>query len=181
MKKDKNEKLTGVLELYETLVCGYSTFRIRISEIKDTFFEEFKILPDGRKVNFALQHIEKLFAEELKHTIKDIVSDKDSIKTDTYTAYIKLARRINNITTCYSQKESLMEELHNEIIQFKNWLREINHHCSSKYMFAYTTEYEYRCNRRNKRKGLIKDVLVRMMNQIPYPYISLTNHFVHST
>jgi hypothetical protein len=70
---------------------------------------------------------------------------------------------MSNITIQYSQKGSAMEKLHKQIMQFKNWLHETHHHCSSEYLFAYIAEYEYRLNRRNARKGLFNDVLQRMI------------------
>ena len=88
---------------------------------------------------------------------------------------------MSNLTLDYSKKGSAMEELHKQIMQFKNWLRGTHHHCSSEYLFAYTNEYEYRFNRRNMRKVLFNDVLQRMMHQIPHPYNYLKTLCVYNT
>ena len=42
-------------------------------------------------------------------------------------------------------------------------------------------EYEYRFNKRNMRKWLFNDVLVRLMNQIPHPYNYLKTLRAYST
>jgi hypothetical protein len=91
------------------------------------------------------------------------------IQTDAYHSYKKLAKIMKNNTITYSKKGSAMEELHKQIMQFKNRLRGTHHHCSSEYLFAYTTEYEYRFNRRNNGKSIFNDVIVRMIHQIPHP------------
>lgn len=181
MKKDKDDKLDGDVEVDETLIGGYSTAKGRSTETKNALFVAVEVLPDGRMGNIALQHIESFKADELKYAIKDNVSVEAMIKTDAHHSYKKLAKEMNNIAIAYSQKGSAMEALHKQIMQFKNWLRGTHHHCSSEYLFAYTTEYEYRFNRRNKRKSLFNDVVVRMMNQIPHPYNYLKILCVYNT
>jgi hypothetical protein len=109
------------------------------------------------------------------------VSNDAVIKSDAFHSYKKLAKEMSNLTLDYSKKGSAMEELHKQIMQFKNWLRGTHHHCSSEYLFAYTNEYEYRFNRRNMRKVLFNDVLQRMMHQIPHPYNYLKTLCVYNT
>ncbi len=87
---------------------------------------------------------------------------------------------MKNISIEYSKKGGAMEELHKQIIQFKNWLRGTHNKCSSEYLFAYSYEYEYRFNKRNMRKWLFNDVLERLMNQIPHPYNYLKSLCVYS-
>jgi transposase-like protein len=181
MKKDKDDKLNGDVQVDETLVGGYSASKGRSTATKDALFVAVEVLPGGRTGNIALQQIESFKADELKYAIKDNVSPQSSIKTDAYHAYKKLAKEMKNIAINYSQKGSAMEELHKQIMQFKNWLRGTHHHCSREYLFAYTSEYEYRFNRRNKRKHLFNDILVRMINQIPHPYTYLKSLCVYNT
>jgi len=47
-----------------------------------------------------------------------------------------------------------LDQLHKQIMQFKNWLRGTHQKCASEYLFAYVHEYEYRFNKRNMRKWL---------------------------
>lgn len=181
MKKDSNEKLNGNVEVDETLIGGYSTDKSRSTKTKDPLFVAVEILSDGRTGNIALQQIESFRSEELKYAIKENISAEAQIKTDAFHSYKKLAKEMKNIHIEYSKKGSSMEELHKQIMQFKNWLRGTHHKCASEYLFAYTDEYEYRFNRRNIRKWLFNDVIARMMNQIPHPNNYLKKLCVYST
>ncbi len=181
MKKDKEDKLKGDVEVDETLIGGYSTDKGRSTKTKDAMFVAVEILADGRTGNIALQPIESFKSEELKYAIKDNVSSEAQIKTDAYHSYKKLAKQMKNISIEYSKKGTAMEELHKQIMQFKNWLRGTHHQCSSEYLFAYSDEYEYRFNKRNMRKWLFNDVVERLMNQIPHPYNYLKSLCVYST
>jgi len=181
MKKDKDDKLNGSVEVDESLIGGYSTEKGRSTKTKDAMFVAVEILSDGRTGNLALQHIESFRSDELKYAIKDNVSETAQIKTDAYHSYKKLAKEMSNITISYSAKGSAMEELHKQIMQFKNWLRGTHHQCSSEHLFAYTDEYQYRFNKRNMRNWLFNDVVIRLMNQIPHPYNYLKTLCVYST
>lgn len=181
MKKDKDDKLDGKVEVDETLIGGYSTAKGRSTETKDALFVAVEVLEDGRTGNLALQHIENFKAEELKWAIKNNVKTEAIIQTDAYHSYKKLAKEMSNIRIAYSKKGSSMEQLHKQVMQFKNWLRGIHHQCSSEYLFAYTNEYEYRFNKRNMRQWLFNDVVERLMNQFPHPYLYLKTLCVYST
>jgi len=181
MKKDKDDKLQGRVDVDETLVGGYSAAKGRSTQTKSAVLVAAEILPDGRTGNIQLQPIESFKADELKCGIQDMVATDAKIKTDAYHSYKKVAKQMNNITIEYSAKGKAMDELHKQIMQFKNWLRGIHHRCSKEYLFAYTDEYEYRFNKRNMRKWLFNDVVQRMMNQIPHPYKYLKALCVYST
>jgi hypothetical protein len=173
MKKDKDDKLNGHVEVDESLVGGYSTAKGRSTETKSALFVAVEVLSDGRTGNLALQPIETFTADELKYAIKDNVSNAAQIQTDAFPSYKKIAKSMGNIISGSSQKGALMEELHIQIMQFKNWLRGTHHQCSKEYLFAYSHEYQYRFNKRNMRKWLFNDVIVRLMNQFPHPYLYL--------
>ena len=181
MNRDKSDKLNCDVHIDETLIGGFSSAVGRSTETKEALMIAVEILPDGRSGNLSLEHIESFKADELKFAIKKTVSNDAAIKTDAYHSYKKIAKEMTNITIQYSQKGSAMEELHKQIMQFKNWLRGTHHHCSSEYLFAYTAEYEYRFNRRNERKVLFNDVLQRMIHQIPHPYNYLKTLCAYNT
>ena len=181
IKKDIDEKLKGHVDVDETLVGGYSAAIGRSTETKSALLVAVEILPDGRTGNLQMQPIENFKADTLKYAIKDCVSNQAAIQTDAFHSYKKLAKEMRNITINYSQKGSIMKELHKQVMQFKNWLRGTHHQCSKEYLFAYSNEYQYRFNRRNMRKWLFNDVVRRMMNQIPHPYSYLKTLCVYST
>jgi transposase-like protein len=99
MKKDKDDKLNGDVQVDETLVGGYSASKGRSTATKDALFVAVEVLPGGRTGNIALQQIESFKADELKYAIKDNVSPQSSIKTDAYHAYKKLAKEMKQY--CY--------------------------------------------------------------------------------
>jgi hypothetical protein len=42
-----------------------------------------------------------------------------------------------NIQTVLYKMGQLLEELHKQIMQFKNWLRGIHHKCSAQHLYSY--------------------------------------------
>lgn len=180
MQKDKDDKLNGNVEVDETLVGGYSAAKGRSTQTKQAVLVAVETLPDGRTGNMALRPIENFTADELKYAIKEIVSQQAEIRTDAFHSYKKLSKEMN-INISYSENGSAMEQLHLQIMQFKNWLRGIHHKCSKEHLFAYISEYEYRFNKRNMRKWLFNDVIERMMHQVPHPYNLLKTLCVYST
>jgi len=76
MKKDKDDKLEGNVEVGETLMGGCSATKGRSTETKAVLFVAVEVLADGRTGNLSLQPIETFKAEELKYAIKDNVSNE---------------------------------------------------------------------------------------------------------
>ena len=182
MKKDKSDKLNGNVHVDETIVGGYcSTGPGRTLLTKSAVLIAVEILPDGRTGNIDMEQIENFKAETLKYAIKDCVSDDAKIITDKFHSYKKLEKEMPNLKTVFSQKGNSMEELHKQIMQFKNWLRGIHHKCSKQCLFAYINEYIYRFNKRNMRAWLFGDIIKRMMHQVPHPYKALKALCVYST
>lgn len=181
MKGNKEDKLNGKVEVDETLIGGHSTAKGRSMGTKAALFVAVEVVADGKTGNLALHPIETFKADELKYAIKEHVAEEAAIKTDSFHSYKKLTRQMDNITLGYSEKGALMEELHKQIMLFKNWLRGIHHKCSKQHLFAYCDEYEYRFNKRNMRKWLFNDVTMRLMNQVPHPYKYLKTLCVYST
>ena len=153
MKKDKEDKLKGEVHVDETIVGGYSTSEPgRTLGSKNAVLMAVEILPDGRTGNMDMEHIENFKAQTLKYAIKDCVSDDSKIITDKFHSYKKLEKEMENLETVFSDKGNNMDQLHKQIMQFKNWLRGIHHKCSNECLFAYIDEYIYRFNKRNMRK-----------------------------
>jgi transposase-like protein len=134
-----------------------------------------EILPDGRTGNLRMGDIENFKADTLKYALKDKVNPDASIRTDDYCSYYTLQQQGMNISIERSQKGKAFEELHRQIMQFKNWLVGIHHKWSKQHLFAYVDEYVFRFNRRNTRKSIFNDVIDRMMQQIPHPYPIIKN------
>ena len=58
MKKDKDDKLNGKVDIDETLIGGYSSAVGRSTETKSALLVAVEILPDGRTGNLQMQPIE---------------------------------------------------------------------------------------------------------------------------
>jgi transposase-like protein len=138
MKKDKDDKLNGDVQVDETLVGGHSSSKGRSSETKSALFVAVEVLADGRTGNIDFQHIESFKSDELKYAIKDAISANSNIQTDAFHSYKKLAKQMENISISYSENGSSMAQIHKQIMLFKNWLRGTHHKCSKENLFAYT-------------------------------------------
>lgn len=170
MKQDNNDKLNGQVDADETLLGGHTKHhRGRSLESKQAVLIAAEQLSDGRTGNIRMQEIENFEASTLKFALKDMIDEHAAIRTDNHRSYQYLAKQMN-IKTVTSQMGKALEELHKQIMQFKNWLRGIHHKCSSQHLHAYLDEYVYRFNKRNARKWIFNDVVNKLMNQIPHPY-----------
>ena len=181
MKQGNNYKLKGNVDADETLIGGYTNKnKGRSLESKKAILLATEKLADGRTGNIRMQHIENFEALTLKFALKDMVDKEANITTDDHRSYQSLKKEMN-IQTVISNKGQSLEELHKQIMQFKNWLRGIHHKCSGQHLFAYADEYVFRFNRRNNRKDIFSKVVGRMMNQIPHPYPLLKTLCAYST
>jgi len=184
MKQDNNDKLSGNVDVDETLL-GFHTGRKdggRSLEKRKALMVAVEILPDGRTGNIRMQDIENFKADTLKYAIRDMIQPTASIRADDYCAYFTLQQQgMNNIGLIRSQKGTAFEELHRQVMQFKNWLVGIHHKWSKQHLFAYVDEYVFRFNRRNERKNIFNQVIEIMMQQVPHPYPVIKKLCAYST
>jgi len=170
MKGDKDDDIGGNAGADEFLLGGYHANEPgRSLESKQAVLIVSEVLPDGRTGNISLQHIENFEADTLKFSIKAVTKNDVKLTTDSYSSYKSIKEEMN-LTLVKSDHGNGLEELHKQIMSFKNWLRGIHHKCSKEHLHAYLKEYVYRFNRRNKRKYLFNEMIGRMMNDIPHPY-----------
>jgi KaiC/GvpD/RAD55 family RecA-like ATPase len=183
MKQDNKDKLSGNVDVDETLL-GFHTDRKhggRSLEKRKALMIAVEILPDGRTGNLRMQDIENFKADTLKYALKDMVGDGAAIRADDYCSYHTLQQQGINIKMERSENGKAFEELHRQIMQFKNWLVGIHHRWSKEHLFAYVDEYIFRFNRRNERKNIFNMVIDRMMQQIPHPYPVIRKLCAYST
>ena len=183
MRQDNNDKLNGNIDVDET-VLGFHTSREhggRSLEKRKAVMIAVEILPDGRTGNIRMHDIENFKADTLKYALKDMVEPAASLRTDDYCSYYTLQQQGMNITIERSQKGKAFEELHRQIMQFKNWLTGIHHRWSKQHLFAYVDEYVFRFNQRNARKNIFNELIDRMMQQIPHPYPIIKKLCAYST
>lgn len=165
MHQDDHDKLNGKIDVDETLL-GFHTGRAqggRSLEKRKALMVAVEILADGRTGNLRMEHIENFKAETLKYAIKKMIGSSGQIRSDDYCSYHTLKSQGMDITIERSEKGKAFEELHRQIMQFKNWLVGIHHRWSKQHLFAYVDEYIFRFNRRNNREIIFNTVIGRMM------------------
>ena len=72
------------------------------------------------------------------------------VKTDGYPSYKPLKNTFKNLQQSLSNKGASMPELHNHIMNIKNWLRGIHHQVSARHYQGYLDEFDFRFNKRSK-------------------------------
>ena len=183
MRQDNNDKLQGNVDVDETML-GFHTDRKRGGrnlEKRAALLVAAEILPDSRTGNLRMQQIENFKADTLKFAIKDMISQYAAIRADDYVAYYTIQKGgMAAISLKRSENGKAFEEIHRQIMQFKNWLVGIHHKWSKQHLHAYADEYVFRFNRRNRRKTIFHSVISRMMHQIPHPYSVIKALCAHS-
>lgn len=181
--KDK-KKLTGSVDVDETLLGGYSEGnenKGRSLNEKTAVLVAAEQLEDGRTGNINFAIVDNFEALTLKHALKDLAEPTTKLRTDKHRSYESLKSEFENLETLLSAKGSNFEELHKQIMMFKNWLRGTHHKCSKQHLHAYLDEYKYRFNKRNMRDRIFNNLINRMMHNIPHPYPVLKVLCAYST
>ena len=182
MRKDSQAKLKGNVDVDEMLVGGYSEGeKGRSLETKSAVMIGVERLEDGKVGNINFSVLENFEADTMTYAMRDIIEPEAQITTDQYSSYESLKGDFDNLETKPSSKGSNFEELHKQIMLFKNWLRGIHHKCSQKHLHAYLDEYKYRFNKRNMRQWIFNDLVGRMMQDVPHPYSVLKTLSAYST
>ena len=178
-----NDKLDGAVDADETLIGGHCKGipnRGRSLNNKTALAIATERLADGRTGNINFTIVENFKAMTLKYALQDMIAPTATIRTDQHPSYESLKDQLP-ISTVASEKGSSLQEIHIQIMLFKNWLRGIHHKCSTKLLFAYTNEYKYRFNKRNKRKWIFDDMIRRLMHNPPHPFPVLKTLCAYST
>jgi transposase-like protein len=176
-------KLQGKVDVDETLVGGYAAGkenRGRSLKEKTAVVVAIERLDDDQTGNINFTVVENFEKATLKYALQDMIEEGTTIRTDQLSSYEALKTEMP-LETVLSQKGSTMEELHKQVMMFKNWLRGTHHKCSEQHLHAYLDEYKYRFNRRNIRKNIFDSLIVKMMNAVPITYKNLKNLCAYST
>jgi transcription elongation factor Elf1 len=182
MKENGTDKLQGNVDVDEMLIGGYSEGnKGRSLETKSAVLISVEKLEDGQTGNVNFAPLENFDALTIKYAIRETVGSEAHIQSDQHPSYESLKQEFANLETLPSAKGSNFEELHKQIMLFKNWLRGIHHKCSKTHLHAYLDEYKYRFNKRNMRQWLFNDMIGRLMHHEPRPYPVLKTICAYST
>jgi transposase-like protein len=174
MIQEDKKKLEGKVQVDETLVGGYSKGNIgRSLEQKTAVLIAVEELPDGRTGSLQMQVIENFKKDTLEVNINEMVAKDATLKTDKFKSYVQMKNEGKDIEMEESANGKFLEELHKQILQFKNWLKGTHHKCSDNYLQTYINEYEFRFNRRNYRAGIFNSIIFKIMNAVPKRYCDL--------
>lgn len=182
MKEGGKDKLEGAVDIDEILIGGYSAGNQgRSLKTKSAVMIGVEILDDGRTGNINFASLENFEGPTMKYAIKDIIEPEAQIKTDQHKSYESIKEEFEHLKTVPSEKGSNFEELHKQIMLFKNWLRGTHHKCSKEHLHAYLDEYKFRFNKRNMMHLIFNDLISRMMHHEPKPYSVLKTISAYST
>lgn len=182
MSQEDKKKLTGKIQVDETLIGGYSEGNIgRSLEQKTAVLIATEELPDGRTGNLQMRVIENFKKDTLEVNIAEMVDKCATLKTDKFRSYVQMKNEGKDIEIGMSDNGNFLNELHKQILQFKNWLKGTHHKCSASYLQTYINEYEFRFNRRNCRVGIFNSIIFKIMNAVPKQYNDLITNCTLNT
>ncbi|MCY7420452.1 MAG: IS1595 family transposase [Chitinophagaceae bacterium] len=174
MVQQSQKKLEGSVQVDETLVGGYSKGNPgRSLETKSAVLLALEDLGDGKTGNIRMEVIEDFSADIIKIGIENMIAETATLKTDKFKSYLKIKKDGKDIETGLSNKGAFLDQLHKQIMCFKNWLRGTHHSCSAQYLQTYLDEYNFRFNRRNNRASIFNSIIFRFMNAVPKTYADL--------
>jgi hypothetical protein len=171
MIQEDKKKLKNKVQVDEMLIGGYSKGNIgRSLNQKRAVLVATEELPDGRTGNLQMRVIEDFKKDTLETHIKEIIAKEAILKTDEFKSYVQMKNEGMNIEMNKSDHGKFLEELHKQILQFKNWLKGTHHKCNETYLQTYIDEYEFRFNRRNRRASIFNSIIFKIMNAAPKQY-----------
>ena len=110
---------------------------------------------EGKNGNIRMEIIKSFKAKIFDDAIYNMVENGSSIKTGNHKSYNKLKKKGKNIETSNSDKGNLLQQLHKQIMCFKNWFRGKHFCCNKMYLRTYIDEYFFILNRRNFRNSIL--------------------------
>lgn len=95
--------------------------------------------------------------------IEKTVSSGARVVTDGYPSYDALKEKFPAAVQRKSDKGAAFPVLHQQVMNFKGWLRGIHHHCDEKHYQKYLDEYCFKTNRRNTEQGIFRSIIGRVV------------------
>lgn len=120
------------------------------------------------KAGRAYARVIKDYSSESLRPLFDLHIDKNaSVRADGWSGYKPLKKDYPNLSQELSNQGRNFPMIHNQIRNFKNWLRGVHSYCNKEYLIHYINEYFFRFNRRNHRKSILNKIIERMTNHLP--------------
>lgn len=111
--------------------------------------------------------IQDYSAASLKPIFTEHISTDAQVLADKWPGYQPLIESYPNLKQIKSEKGRNFPMIHQQIRNFKNWLRGVHSYCNKEHLEEYIGEYFFRFNRRNHRQSILNKALERMILHKP--------------
>jgi hypothetical protein len=176
MQSQKQSKLSGIVQVDETVIGGFEPGTVGRSKGKRRSVQlavEIEPTDDGdgrtKMINAYAVIIKDYSANELSSGIEKMIDEKATIITDEWSAYPNAVGERFHIALP-SDKGNSMPEIHRLIFNLKNWIRGTHHKVSGQHLQSYLDEYFYKFNKRNQMKSVPLSILRAMVKHSWWPY-----------
>jgi hypothetical protein len=171
MENPDKKKLQGEVVADETLVGGGRTGSYgRTHKDKEIVFIAIEKLSEERTGNIALTGINDFKLNSMLGAVNKNIDKNAFLCIDDFTTNRGIKNRRPKTKLVLSRGSKFFETLHKQVMVFKMWLTGIHHKWSKQHLHGYTSEYEYRFNRRNQRKWIFHNLVADMIATKPTPY-----------
>jgi len=107
--------------------------------------------------------IEDYSNKSLSPLFEEHIKNDAHILADGWSGYKPFKENYKNLKQILSDKGRNFPMIHNQIRNFKNWLRGVHSYCNKEYLSKYIDEYFFRFNRRNHRTSILGKLIDRML------------------
>ena len=104
------------------------------------------------------------YTSETRYPVIENVVAKDALVVFRYPSYAKLKETFPAAKRRKSNAGKGFPAIHQQIINFKGWLKGIHHQCSEKHYQNHLDEYCFRTNRRNTEKFIFRNIMQRIVS-----------------
>ena len=173
MKSKSPVILEGQVDIDEFGVGGHrSNMQGRSLEGKKHAQVAVEVKDGGRMGRAYALAIADFTTPSLRRVFDWCVHPMADVRVDGFYGYRALMAEYPNMGYELSDGGENFKEIHLVILNMKNWLRGIHHHCSKQHFENYLDEFFYRFNRRGKniRKNILGNLINRFVSSPPLTY-----------
>jgi transposase-like protein len=167
MKSSKKHPLKGEIHVDEFYIGGPEKGkRGRSNGKKRLVVIAIEKVKDGVGRAYA-QVITNASAKEFSPFFASYIAKDANVITDEWNGYLPLKKEYTHLKQIPSNAGKNFPDLHIHIMNLKNWLRGIHHHCSRERLQGYLDEFHYRHNRRNNMETIFDLLIKKMVESSP--------------
>lgn len=165
MASSGKHPLTGEVQIDEFVVGGpEKSLRGRSDGRKKKSLIMLEVIKGKKTGRIYCRKIDNYKKKTIYPIIKEVVDKTSKVVTDEFPTYDKLKELFPKAKQKRSAAGTAFEELHQQIMNLKGWLRGIHHHCSERHYQQYLDEFCFRANRRNSEQGIFRSLMTRIVS-----------------